>query len=121
MDIDAGTNVAKEITIRSVSRNSGIIDPTIHAIVSAQPVLHSKVRSIVKVTDISLQAGGNIVAMDSFYPAASDLLSHLTASESQPGPIEPQAILVFARYPNHDRGRIHDLAESRIQTTEQID
>jgi hypothetical protein len=66
VDVNAGANVAKERAITSISRHSGIIDPTISAIVSAQPVLQSEAFADIKVAGVSLYAALKIVAVYSF-------------------------------------------------------
>jgi hypothetical protein len=74
VDVNAGADVAKECAITGISGHSGIIDPTISAIVSAQPVLESEVFPVIKVATVSRYAALKIVAMYSFRPAAAHLL-----------------------------------------------
>jgi len=62
LDVNAGANVAKELAITGDSRTSGIIDPTICAIVSAKPVLHSEIFTGIKVAGVNLYTALKIVA-----------------------------------------------------------
>src|SRR6516225_6942560 len=96
LDVNAGANVAKELAITGDSRTSGIIDPTICAIVSAKPVLHSEIFTGIKVAGVNLYTALKIVAMHSCCPADAHLLGQAAASECQPRPVKPYASFVCA-------------------------
>jgi hypothetical protein len=66
VDINAGANVTKKIVIAGISRNSGIINPSVYAIVSAEPVLQSEIFTGIKVDGVKLHTTLKIVAMHSF-------------------------------------------------------
>jgi hypothetical protein len=96
LDVDARANVAKERAIAGKSRNSGIVNPTICAIASAEPVLHSEIFAGIKVAGVNFYTAVKIVAMHSFRPAGAHLLGQAAARECQPRPVEPYASFVCA-------------------------
>src|SRR5712671_5231512 len=53
--------------------------------------------------------------MDVLNPAISEPLLDRFSGEAEPQLIEPDALLVGARHPDHHRRRIHRLAQARIQ------
>ena len=65
VDVDARADVAKERTIAGKSRHSSI-NPAISAIVPAEPVLHSEVFTLIKMTGVKFYAAVKIIAMHSF-------------------------------------------------------
>ena len=83
------------------SWDSGIGDPPIFAIVSAKPVVHSKITAGVKVADVNLQTPVDIALMNALRPTIADLLRHAATCECQPRLVKPNAALVFAGNPNH--------------------
>jgi hypothetical protein len=91
LDVDAGANVAKESAVTGKSRNSGIIDPTICAIVSAEPVLNLEIFTGIKVVGVNFYTAFKIVAVHSFGPAVTSLLSQTAAGEGQPSVVKPDA------------------------------
>jgi hypothetical protein len=64
--INAGANVAKKSAVTGKSRNSGIINPTICAVASAEPVLHSESFTGIEVVGVNLYTALKILAMHSF-------------------------------------------------------
>ena len=66
VDVYAWADVAKERTIAGKSRHSSIINPAISAIVPSEPVLHSEVFTVIKMTGVKFYAAVKIIAMHSF-------------------------------------------------------
>src|SRR5690242_16753453 len=115
LDVDARANVAEERAIAGKSRNSGIVNPTICVVASAEPVLHSEIFTGIEVAGVNLYTALKVVTMHSFRPAVAQLLGQATASKCQPRSVKPYASLVCARHPYHDRRSIHHLTESCIK------
>src|SRR6516165_3742519 len=107
MDIDAGADITKKPAVAAVARNAGVVDPMICAVVPAKPVLHAKLFPSVKVADVGFQATVNIVSMNAFGPAVSQLLRHAASRVGEPWFVEPDAAFVLTGNPYHDRSGIH--------------
>src|SRR3974377_1590286 len=115
VDVNTGTNIAKESAVMGKSWDSGIVDPPIFAIVSAKSVLNSKITVGGKVAQVNLQTPVNIVLMNALRPTIADLLRHAATCECQPRLVKPNAALVFAGNPNHYRRGIQHFAKTRIK------
>jgi hypothetical protein len=96
MDVNARADIAKESAITGKSRNSSIIDPTVCAIVTPQPVLHSKIFTGIKVAGVNVYTAVEIVLMDPLCPTITNFLRQQATSECQPRLIKPHAALVLA-------------------------
>src|ERR1700748_3005969 len=59
--------------------------------------------------------------MDALRPPVAELLVHVAASEGQPWPVEPYAVLVWTGNPDHHRGGIHYRTESRVKPARGLD
>src|ERR1700739_961829 len=121
MDISTGADVSKKRTVPGVARNSSVINPAIRAIMATQPIFHSEFLPCVKVAGVSLKATTEILRMNPPRPAVTEFLLHVTAGKSQPWSIEPDALLVWTGDPDHHRGDVHDLAESRVEAARRFD
>ena len=115
VDVNTGTNIAKESAVMGKSWDSGIVDPPIFAIVPAKSVLHSKITVGVKVAQVNLQTPVDIVLMNALRPTIADLLRHAATCECQPRLVKPNAALVFAGNPNHYGRGIQHFAKTRIK------
>src|SRR5262249_38683917 len=100
--------------VAGVSWHSGVIDPAMCAVVTAEPVLHPELLPGVEVAHVNFEATIKILSMNAFRPPISELLRHAATSKGQPRPIKPYTELVLSGHPDHDRRRVHDLAEPRI-------
>src|SRR6516165_3022211 len=92
-------------------------EPTYPRNVPSKPILHPEFLPGVEVIDVDFQAAIEVLTMNAFSPAVSQLLCHTATGEGQPWSIEPNAKFVSAGHPNHHRRRVHHLTEPRVQAT----
>src|SRR5215467_653740 len=107
-NINIASDIAGEFSSGGVPRNTALIDPTIFAIRSPEPVLHSERLSRMECRQEAIQAALHIVWMHAFDPARAHLLVHRSASELQPRFVEIVTKGVRSRCPDHDRCGIGD-------------
>jgi hypothetical protein len=81
----------------------------------AKPILQSEFLASVEALAVDLEASVVVIGMDTLSPAGSQFLSHAPPGKAQPGPIDPNAVLVFAGQPDHYGCGIHDLAKTLIE------
>src|SRR6185436_17711592 len=68
-NVSTGADVAQECAIARISRNAGIINPTIGTIMTAEPIVHPEFFPSFKVSEIDFQATIKIVLVNTFGPA----------------------------------------------------
>ena len=111
-DIETGADVAGETAVRSVSGNARVEEPSVHAVGSADPILHLEGLACIECRRVCLPASVHILRVDAFQPAVAEFLLEGPARELQPWAIDEVAQLVRTGPPDQDRSGIRHEAET---------
>src|SRR5215471_12443216 len=100
-NVDAGPDVATEISRSVESRHTFVCDPSVFAFLISESVLHDEGFVGIKGFDISFQTSAEIIRMHAFGPPVAPFLFHRSSRELKPRLIEKRAKFVGRGHPDH--------------------
>jgi hypothetical protein len=112
-DVGTASKVSGEFA-SPIEGSSIIQEPSINPVMPPETVRHGKRFSRVKGSLVDTNTSVKIIGMDVFGPAITVQLLLALPRVVKPRFVEPVALLVRARPPNHHRGVVREFAKLRI-------
>src|SRR5262245_28038147 len=102
-DVDGGTDVTEKFTVLGKARRPLVEDPTVLAVVTAQPIFDFNRLSDVEGGVPNLDTVLTIIGMHPVEPALAELLLQGSSGEFQPARIEKCGQFIDTDHPEHHR------------------
>ena len=113
VDVHAAADKARECPGLVREGHATVENPTVHAVVTAQPVLHLERLAPVEVIEVMAYAALEVARVDAFGPAVPHLLLERAPGVGEPPLVEVVALRVDSGPPDHDRGMLDEKAVFR--------